>query len=99
MLDMYMYVMGIFFISYTYQFNRKLLRIQWNSLRTWIAFISFICVFKYYLYQIPFLNQLVDIGSLSYIPWYYMVLAGFEEAMFTLPMYYAMQKLPDSNQI
>ena len=87
----YMYVMGFFFIGYTYKFNRQLLRLDIKALAKWLVFIAVNCLIKYFLFKIPAFHEFLDIKSMSYIPWYYMVLAGFEEAMFTLPMYYAMQ--------
>lgn len=85
----YMYVMGFFFIAYTYKFNRQLLRIQWKTLAKWSAFLVFTGAIKYALYTyVP--SNVVDLSAVAMIPWQYMVLAGFEEAMFTLPVYYAM---------
>lgn len=90
MAQAYMYTIGLFFLAYTYKFNRQLLRIEWKPLGIWGLFLIVNAAVKYWMFQSPDVREAMNLSVISQLPWYYMVLAGYEEAFFTLPVYYAM---------
>lgn len=85
---MYMYMIGLLILAYTFKFNKQLLKIDLKGIGKFLLALLGVTVTRVILFNI-FPDQGMDIVSnLSQIEWYQAVLAGFEEAMFTLPMYY-----------
>lgn len=88
MAGLYMYMMGILAIAYTFRFNKQLLRIDLKGIgRFLLMLVSITGVRVLLFYLFPDKGSEI-ISILSQIEWWQAILAGFEEAMFTLPMYY-----------
>ena len=87
---MYMFLMGFVFIGYACKFDKQIMRIQWKSLAKWLVFLIIFGSVRYMSVRMLDNPAEIDFSAISGIPWWSMVLAGFEEAMFTLPVYYIM---------
>jgi len=87
----YMFVMGAIFAHVMYVKERILFRIQLGSLIKWTLLLLTAGIIKYFFFRLAN-NYSIDIlpntSAVSSIPIAYMFIAGLEEIIFTLPMYY-----------
>lgn len=89
---LYMYLTSLILLSYTIRCNKDLLRIRWKSLLFWFGFVIVNMAVKYFTIRIPAVQEIVNFRVFARFDWLDMVVAGYEEVLFTLPAYYVLIK-------
>lgn len=82
---LYMYMMSLIMFVFVIKFDKQLLRPRYKSMAYWILFLLVNMVLKYYLFSY---TDHIDLAPVIHFTWVDMILAGFEEVTFTLPIYY-----------
>ena len=90
MLSLYMYTIGILLLAYATKFHKDLMRIDFKGVKTFFLALLGITVTRVVLFNIFPVEGLGVLAKVDHIQWWQAVLAGFEEAMFTLPAVFAM---------
>ena len=87
---LYMYVIGILSLAYATRFHKELMRIDFKGIKTFFLTLIGITAIRVVLFNIFPVEGLGILANINHIQWWQAMLAGFEEAMFTLPAVFAM---------